>query len=222
MEKIPIDKVIRSRRRTIALIVTEKAELFVHAPLHVPMSYIERFVLEKQKWISEKQGMMLLREQRYQPKQFTEGEEFVYLGSKYKLHVYDGNKILLEECLNIPRNFLPEAREKMILWYRKQAHTLILQRVNIYSNLTGLSYKSVRITGAEKRYGSCGYRGTLNFTWRLMMAPLEIIDYLVVHELVHTEIKNHSKKFWNRVDSILPEYTKSENWLKNNDYLLRL
>ena len=77
----------------------------------------------------------------------------------------------------------------------------------------------IRITGARTRWGSCaGER--LNFTYRLAMAPLEVIDYVIVHELVHIEVKNHSKTFWKRVEKIMPGYKRRRRWLKENGYSL--
>ncbi len=92
----------------------------------------------------------------------------------------------------------------------------------MYSEMTGLIHRSIKITSAKKRFGSCSPNGSLNFSWRLMMAPLNIIDYVVVHELVHIEERNHSKNFWNKVRIILPDYKQSEKWLKDNSQLLTI
>jgi len=73
----------------------------------------------------------------------------------------------------------------------------------------------LRITNARKRWGSCSVKGNLNFTWRLIMAPLQVIDYVVVHELVHIKEKNHSKNFWNHVSSYLPDYKQKRKELKS-------
>jgi predicted metal-dependent hydrolase len=78
------------------------------------------------------------------------------------------------------------------------------------------------ITNAQKRWGSCSHQGNLNFAWRLIMAPLPIIDSVVVHELVHLEVKNHSKAFWNKVEISHPQYKEHKDWLKNMGHLLRL
>ncbi len=81
---------------------------------------------------------------------------------------------------------------------------------------------SVKITNAQKRWGSCGPRGTLNFSWRLIMMPVEVIDYLIVHELVHIGQPDHSRLFWTKVRCILPDYKEREKCLKQNDRLLTL
>ncbi len=91
-------------------------------------------------------------------------------------------------------------------WYRKQAQIHMSERVSHFSEKHGLGYEQIRITGATTRWGSCSGRNNLNFPWRLLMAPREIIDYVVVHELAHTVHKNHSPRFWELVESILPDW----------------
>jgi hypothetical protein len=86
----------------------------------------------------------------------------------------------------------------------------------------GLVYASLRITSARRRWGSCGPKGTLNFSWRLVMAPPPVIDYVIVHELAHLEIRNHSRLFWERVARWSPDYKQQQAWLKANGRLLSL
>jgi predicted metal-dependent hydrolase len=117
---------------------------------------------------------------------------------------------------------LPKAREVFIEWYKKAAYEKILERVEWYLQKTGLKYKEVKITNAQKRWGSCSHSGNLNFPWKLVMAPLPVIDYIVIHELVHLEVKNHTRTFWTKVKKLMPEYEKFEDWLKKNGYLLKL
>ena len=77
-----------------------------------------------------------------------------------------------------------------------------------------LKYDKIIITGAMKRWGSCSSKGNLNFAWRLVMAPIDIIDYVVVHELSHIVHRNHSKRFWEQVETIFPDYKIKRKWLK--------
>ncbi len=104
--------------------------------------------------------------------------------------------------------------------YKKDALAKITERVKFYAEKTGLKYKSIAISNALHRWGSCSPKGRLRFTWRLMLAPLEVIDYVAVHELAHLEHKNHSRAFWSKVRQILPDYKKSAAWLKDNQHLL--
>ena len=107
-------------------------------------------------------------------------------------------------------------------WYRKQARQVITVRVKYYADLLGLEVNKIRISNARKRWGSCSAKNNLSFTWRLILAPLEIIDYVVVHELMHIFEKNHSRRFWVRVEEYYPQYRKKRKWLKQNSHLLRV
>lgn len=90
----------------------------------------------------------------------------------------------------------------------------ISERVNYYSVLSGLGYSRIRISNAQKCWGSCSSKGNLNFAKRLALAPLVVIDYVVVHELVHLRHRNHSKRFWQDVAQLFPEYIQAKKWLK--------
>ncbi|MCX6013893.1 MAG: M48 family metallopeptidase, partial [Chloroflexi bacterium] len=85
-----------------------------------------------------------------------------------------------------------------------------------------IKYKNVRITSAQTRWGSCSGHGNLYFSWRLIMAPLEVIDYVVIHELAHIHMKNHSPKFWEKVESMYPDYVACKKWLRDNQTRLPL
>lgn len=224
MKKIKIEKIIRSNRKTIALVVTPEATLVVRAPMKTSLSYIESLVQKKRLWIESKQEFCQRNSQKYFPKEFVNGEGFWYLGREYKLEIVENQEIpiLLENTLKIARECLPLAKKCLVQWYKQMAFYKISQRAKRYAKETGLSYKSIRITDAQKRWGSCGRKGTLNFSWRLIMSPMKILDYVVVHELAHLEEPNHSPKFWNKVKVLLPDYQERQEWLKENGNRLRV
>lgn len=116
----------------------------------------------------------------------------------------------------------PAAREVFVRWYRAQALAVLRERVAHWSAQTGLLPSGLRITSARTRWGSCSSRGVLSFPWRLVMAPLPVIDYVVVHELVHLKEKNHARPFWQGVAGILPGYAIHTAWLKENGHLLSI
>lgn len=117
---------------------------------------------------------------------------------------------------------MAHAERIFISWYTVQAKPVITERVKEYAANYGFIYRQVKITDAQTRWGSCSPSGSLNFSWRLVMAPIRVIDYVVVHELVHLNEKNHSGRFWDNVKAILPDYTQQVQWLKTNGYKLRL
>ncbi len=107
-------------------------------------------------------------------------------------------------------------------WYRGQAYKIISERVQWYAEKHGFVYKHIKITSARTRWGSCNSKGTLSFTWRLVMAPMSVINYVVVHELVHLKAPNHSKEYWSKVRLIMPDYQSRIDWLDRYGHLLRL
>lgn len=223
MKEIKIDKLIRSKRKTVSLTITQDARVVVRAPLKTPLDYIRKILQKKSSWIRKKQKVSREWWKKYRPKAIVNGETFLFLGKKYQLKIIRaGNDVELAGSLNIPQDLLPHAGDAIIDWYKRQALITITERVDRYSRLTGLKYKSIRISSASRRLASCGCRGTLNFSWRIILAPLEIIDYIVVHEMSHLEHMNHSKKFWDKVKSIMPGYAERKKWLKDNGHLVHI
>lgn len=105
-------------------------------------------------------------------------------------------------------------------YYREKARDILIERANYYAEKFSLPYKQVRLSSAKTRWGSCSYQNNLNFNWRIMFAPPQVLDYLVVHEIAHTVHKNHQKKFWQLVEKMHPEFKESRKWLKSNSHLL--
>ncbi len=219
MADIKIDRVIRTKRKSIALILTDEGKLIVRSPVNTSNKYIEKVVNEKRNWIIKKQEMIKRRSNSYEPKKYVNGEKFLILGESYGLKIVsapvkditiDGKQILL------PEGYLSKADKNMLAWYKKQAKEFICRRVKRFSGLLGIKYNTVKISNAKKRWGSCSSKGNLNFSWRLYMAPAAVIDYVVVHELIHVEIPNHSKQYWSRVRALMPDYEKHRHWLYEN------
>ena len=221
MVVIKIDELVRSRRKTIALVVHPDGRLVVRAPLRTSQKIIDAFVSSKTDWIEKTRQSQHAR-RKFFPKQiFSEGGKFWYLGQQYPLQVVRDQRPVFQFNLafSIQEKVLPQARKQFEKWYRDQARLYLNERVAYFAQLYGFHYQKIRISSARTRWGSCSGRGTLSFTWRLIMAPPEIIDYVVIHELAHTAHHNHSSDFWGLVGSILPDYAQKRKWLKQNGYL---
>jgi predicted metal-dependent hydrolase len=216
-----ITEIVRTKRKTISIVVNNKGELIVRAPLKTPAAFIEDLVQKKSSWIHEKQAEMAERNKRYRVWEFREGQVVMYLGSPLCL-LFDRN---IQEVTNIDgRLIIPweiaDKKQAVVTWYKAQARDVIGERLQHYASLTGLQYKAFKITGATRRWGSCSSKGSLNFSWRLIMCPLSAIDYVVVHELSHLEHLNHSKEFWQKVKLVLPHYQTQRKWLADNQKLM--
>lgn len=215
-------KLVKTKRKTVELKIGVHGNLSVRAPLEYDECDIDRLVYEKRYWIKRKQKEMARREKLNVKKEFVNGEGFLYLGKLYKLYIIDNNKTSLtfDKDFYLSRKLLKQANKVFINWYTKKAKEKIEERVKYHAPLISKKHKRINITNAKKRWGSCGECGSLNFSWRLIMAPLSVVDYIVVHELVHLQEKSHSREFWNKVRLIIPNYEQSKQWLRENEYLL--
>ena len=218
-----IDKLIRSKRKTIAIIVQRDGKVLVRAPLKAPESLIRQFVESKSGWIVKKKAQAAHHALPL-ARQFTAGEKFLYLGQEYPLSVVAGAGAALrfEQGFILTPKALPNAQPLLEKWYKTAARKLFIERVKFYAQKFGLKYERIRLSAARTRWGSCSSRGTLSFTWRLVMAPLEVVDYVVIHELAHLRVKNHSTVFWAEVAKMLPDFKHPRAWLKKNGQFLTL
>lgn len=219
---VKIDELIRTRRKTLGLTVTMDARLIVRAPKRLPMAYIESFIREKTSWILNKQAQMRTMPQAAHT--YRDGDVFLLLGGPVELRcdpavrriTLSGNLLLL------PMAEQARAKELLEAWYRAYARNVFVQRIACYAPLMHVQPGVLRISGAKGRWGSCGAGGSINLVWRLAMAPLEVVDYVVVHELAHLKRRDHSAAFWQEVARILPAYAERRRWLKQNARLLEL
>ena len=216
-------KLVRAKRRTIALILERDGSLTVRAPKRATLQDIHGFIQEKEKWI-ERSREKLKAIVTLPRKEFVDGETFLFLGKEYELRLVPSQRQTLHfnSGFTLKASARPRGEAVFTKWYKAQASTVFTERVTHYANLHGFSPKQVKVTSAKTRWGSCSANGTINFTWRLVMAPLEVIDYVVIHELVHLRIKNHSQKFWHAVEQLCPQYKSHRKWLREHGEKLNL
>ena len=219
-----IDRIVRSKRKTLAIEVTRDAMLIVRAPLGMPRETIDRFVEQKDGWIEKKKREAQQKLASAVPKRYENGEQFLYLGRSYSLKTVENTESSLsfDDGFLLSENLRADARPLFVEWYKARAEEVIGERLSNFTRLSGIKFTMFRITGAQKRWGSCNSRGNLHFAWRLIMAPLPVVDYVVVHELAHIVEKNHSARFWRGVERILPDYRERRAWLRKNGSMLVL
>lgn len=222
MSDIKIDKLLRSHRKTIGLEITHDARLIVRAPYSVSENSIRRLIHQKILWIQSKQEFYKQRQAKTVVRKFLPGEEFLFLGQVHTLTVVEdlSKAVVMDGGLKISSIVLGNARDHLECWYKAAALEHMTRRVEFYAGAHGLKYASIKVGDAVTRWGSCGYKDTLNFTWRLIMAPPRVVDYVVVHELMHLKQKNHSCRFWAEVVRVIPDYKEDERWLRKNGHLL--
>lgn len=219
---IEINKLMRSKRKTLSLIVETDGTLTVRAPLRMKETDIRRFIEAKQDWIKQKQAKAL--KDAVAPRQYVDGEKFLYLGREIPLRIVPNGKpaLAMVRVFKLTKPAQPRAESYFEAWYKKEARKVLTERVEFFARKHDFKPGKLRISSARTRWGSCSTKGTLSFTWRLVMAPMDVVDYVVVHELCHLNEMNHSKAFWSRVEGILPDYKRQRKWLKNNGAKLHL
>ncbi len=177
---------------------------------------------EKQNWIFKAIQKHKEEAIKTKAKEYITGEHFYYLGESYPLEVFfepfENTGVIFWNnrfFLNAQGN-KDLRKQYFVLWYKKKAQEYLRERVDFFSRMLKLKSGSLRITSAKSRWGSCSEDNNLAFSFRLMMATSAVIDYVVVHELMHIKEKNHSAGFWRLVESAMPQYKLHRRWLKDN------
>jgi hypothetical protein len=203
--------------------------LIVRSPKNTADKKIKEVLKKKTGWILDKLKEMEKIKSAPKEKEFMTGEKLSYLGRRYRLEVSEADISKVEVKLyqgkfiiNYPQDLKneeerrKEIRNVLIEWYREHAKEKIKERVEKYKVKLDVEPNNVVVKKQKKRWGSCSSKGNLNFNWKIVMAPMSIVDYLVVHELTHLVHDNHSKEFWATVGSIVPDVKDKREWLKVN------
>lgn len=211
-------KIIKSFRKTLSMKMDETGKLIVKAPYFATKKSVEDFVDSNKKWIEEKKQNVI---ERY--REFTEGEKFYFFGDEYLLQFDSENEKMYFDgkTFYLHKDHKKVVKEKLIEFYKIEARKYISKRAKEIAEINKLKYNSLKITSAKTRWGSCTNMKNVNFTYRLIMAPNRVIDYVIIHELAHLKEMNHSKKFWTQVDKMSKklypwDYTYYKNRLNDN------
>ncbi len=212
---------MRSRRKTLSVSVDVFGRVTVRAPLGCPESYIAAFLREKDAWIRRQREKALRSEIRL-PSGNLDGYRFLLMGKECAIRLYGGARIRFDEPSGTV--FLPSehAEERLVGWLKKNAKRIFGSIASRRAAEMGASYPSLTVTSAKTRWGSCSYNNALHFSFRLLYAPVPVIDYVVVHELAHTFHKNHGRAFWRTVEKFVPDWRAKRDWLKEKTMLMEI
>lgn len=223
----------RPRRKTVSISVQPDCSVRLLVPANLPDKKIRELVKQKSNWIESKIAYFKEIQKHHREKEYISGECFTYLGRNYRLKI-DQNTVNEEVKLvngrftiSIPSDVPEDEQAELVImqlskWYQKHAVTCLEEKVRRYATRLGVSPISIGVKKYKSRWGSCHADGRINFNWRIIMAPHFVVDYVVVHELCHLVHHNHSKKFWNLVETILPDHTERRAWLKLNGSRLKI
>jgi len=218
-------QIVRSpKRKTLTITVERDRSVIVHVPEGTPEQERHRVVDEKRQWILAKlRHPQKYKERRHPPgKEVVNGESASYLGRDYRIEVTetDSGEIEFLRHFLVPPARQAKRREVLRDWYIGQAKTKILARAEQHALELGVKFTSVRIVDNLYRWGSCTVGDSVNFNWRLIKAPMFVIDYVIVHELAHLIEANHTSDFWSIVRAKTPTMEKAKAWLKEHGQIL--
>ncbi|MBH2018415.1 MAG: M48 family metallopeptidase [Burkholderiales bacterium] len=218
-------RIVRStRRKTLTISVERDRSIVVHAPQGMTEEAIFQLVEGKRQWLFDKVNHV----QKYQDlphapgKEVVNGESALYLGREYAISLTDTASGGVEFSRRFLIPLADQLKRKEVLkdWYLARAQEVILPRVNRHADELGVTVVQANIADNRFRWGSCTPKDHVNFNWRLIKAPMFVIDYVIVHELAHLLEANHTPRFWNIVRAKAPLSEKAKTWLKEHGQLL--
>lgn len=234
--------IIRSKRKTVCLSVNKDGSVTVKAPRLYPTDKeIFDFVEQKIDWVIKQRDIQQDREDMRLVRRFETDYSFPFLGEERLVEMQSGKKNsiafqngkmviktpyfqALEHDYEAPENekAIEKLQTDLKKWYKKQAFAFVNDRVEYYKNIIGVTVNSVSIKSRKSQWGSCDSNGDITFSWRLVMARPEAIDYVVIHELCHRKHMDHSREFWNEVQKYMPDFKKQKQWLEENSVNLNI
>lgn len=198
----------RSRRKTLAIQIKPDGKIEVRCDYSVKDAVIRDFVQSKEKWINKH----LERIASHEKTPLVFGSKALFLGKEYEITASDGQSYFDSKRIYINKN--ADIYNVLGNFYKASAQKILPDMVHHKEQIMNLYANKIGITAAKTRWGSCSGRNNINFSWRLMMAEPEVIDYVIVHELAHIKEKNHGKRFWRLVEKYEPNYIEQKNRLK--------
>lgn len=210
----------RSSRKSIGFVI-DGTGLCITAPRWVAIADIENAIAEKQRWIFAKLAEWKTRtEQRVLPRvEWSDGAELPFLGKPIAVKL-GASLLAFDEATRVLALPLPphaeeqQIKDRVTGWLQGEATRIFGERLVVYAEKLGVSFRSYALSSAATRWGSCSSEGRIRLNWRLIHFPLSVVDYVVAHELAHLREMNHSPRFWRTVESIFPEFREARKQLK--------
>ena len=207
--------------RTVAVSVEPTGEVVLTAPLHFADARLKQIVRENAAWIVRKLQRMQSSDPPLLPREFVSGETVLYLGRSYRLKVHPdraAETVLRGGWLHVsvPSGLqkAEHVRTALVSWLRHRAEERLPERVAHWRVRVGVDLPRIVIADQQKRWGSCDRSGTVRLNWRIIQAPMRLIDYVVVHELVHLRHADHGSAFWRALSVVMPDYERRREDLR--------
>jgi len=209
----------KSKRKTVSIFIERDGSVSARVPETLSDEEIEEVIHTKEYQIHKHLAEWNQLNERKVEREYVNGQSFLYLGRNYRLKLVDeklGELKLKNGYFFLSRQEQHKARELFVDFYKKKLNEKIWPIVDRYKVQLGVQPNEVKIMELKTRWASCTPKGNVNFHWKCAMAPIDVLHYIVVHELAHLIHPNHTTAFWNEVDKIMPNYEKQMQWLKMN------
>jgi predicted metal-dependent hydrolase len=209
------------RRRTMEIVVDRQGELRFFAPEDCDSDEMEAFVVEKRPWIYEKLAEKERLNPPRRPPEYVTGEGFFYLGRSHRLAIVpDDSQAAPLKLLNgrfcLRRGHVHHGTQAFTGWYTARGENWLPDRASPFIERLAIPGTQIRVMDLGFRWGSCSPDGTVNLHWAAMKLPPTIVDYILVHELSHVRIHDHSQRFWRLLERVLPDFEDRKRWLAEN------
>lgn len=221
---VPYRIVSSTRARSMRVRIGPRPEVTIVVPRGQAVRDVAEILLPSRDWILRH----LAKIEQGMSGPLDSGACLPYLGDEYPLVLDPGtsrSRITLSDGRLIVAgpSAAPQLLQPMLeCWYREQARAVLAERVSAFEPVLGVRHARITIRDQKTRWGSCSSRGNLNFNWRLVMAPLPVIDYVVIHELAHLVELRHNPRFWETVERSCPDHREHRRWLREHGPRLAL
>ena len=207
------------KRKTMLIRIENNGDVLVLAPMGTNKKTLTNLLESKKDWVSRKRLMLIERQKHAPVYQLEDGGIVPFLGKPCQIRLIDseGKHCEVERSGSIISVVAPKDGDwkcKVKSWYRDQARIILTDEVKRYRAIMNVKPGRIAIREQKTRWGSCSSKGNLNFNWKIVMAPLPVLEYLVLHEMCHLVHPNHSPNFWSEVRRFMPDYQGRRDWLK--------
>ncbi len=210
----------KSRRKTLSIYIERDGTVTVIAPENLNDQEIEDVIKKKEYRIYKSLAEWEVTNTAKVDREYVNGQSFLYLGRNYRLKIVNGDQekplILKNGYFLLRKKDKIKANQMFKEFYKEKGYPKIVDRVERYKKRIDVNPKQIRIMELKNRWASCSEKGNLNFHWKCIMAPVDVLSYIVAHELAHLVHKNHTKAFWNEIDKVVPDFQRHIEWLRLN------
>ncbi|OQC38128.1 MAG: hypothetical protein BWX63_00597 [Bacteroidetes bacterium ADurb.Bin041] len=225
LENIDITIEKTKRKKTVSIFIERDSSVRVLAPASASNETIETAIKSKEYLIFSKLAKWKELNQGKVNREYVNGQSFLYLGRNYRLKLTEDQNVPLKisgSFFLLDKKYLPKAEKVFKDFYKEKGLLKIKERIKVHEDKFSIKPTSVKVLDLQNRWASWTPKNGLNFHWKCVMAPVSVLDYIIMHEMVHLKYPNHSADFWNELDKKMPNFREQEKWLKRNGVKMSL